>query len=227
MVSSGVVNLKELYDFVRKQKRPLDWRALVVDGSEKLSNTYVKCCKAALTQTPKVRGIYLWGFYTHSGFWVNVYLGKSGLRKTANLRGRLFKELTAERSCIWREAFPNKEALLTVAEYTANRRMWPQYKKQWEGSLRKAGSTHIYWVDISHLKEDDVEPIERDLIEAMNPTGNRKRNLPPSQTLRDESIQIFQAFRNTIDLPANRKSRFELGYHREFWRWVGETEPKP
>jgi hypothetical protein len=226
MPPGGVATLSPLYNFVRKHSR--EWRALVLDGSEQLGNDYVECCKVLLREVPSAaRGVYLWGFYNHSGFWVNVYLGKSGLKKTANLHGRLFKELTQERASIWREVFPGKRELLDFAEPAHTPRMWPKNKKEWVRFLRKAGSTHIYWADISYLSEDDVEPIEKDLIEAMNPTGNRKRNSPPSQTRRDEAIAIFRVFREMIDRRENRESGFPLKYHKEFWKWVGETAPEP
>jgi hypothetical protein len=225
MLQCGVVSLEPLYEFVRKHSR--SWRALVVDGSDDLGKSYVSLCRERLCGVSKGRGFCLWGFYNHRGFWTNVYIGKAGLRKTANLYERLFKELTAERACIWREVFSNKHALIEFAKPAHTPKMWPQNKKQWERNLRKAGSTHIFWVDVSHLAEDHIEPIEKDLIEAMNPTGNRKRNQPPSGTLRDETTEVFRALRKMIDLRANRAGRFRLQYHNEFWRWVGETETEP
>lgn len=58
----------------------------------------------------------------------------------------------------------------------------------------------------------------------MNPTGNRRRRTPPP-TLRKETDEVFDILREMIHDSANRKSRFHLKYHNEFWKWLGEAEP--
>jgi len=122
------------------------------------------------------------GFLQPQRFWVNVYIGKAGLRKTASLQDRLYKELTAERACIWREAFSSKDKLLEVGERT-HPNMWGKYRKHWERALRKAGSTHIFWVATPDVPEENVEFVENDLIEAMNPTGNSRRRTHPGHSI--------------------------------------------
>jgi len=162
-----------------------------------------------------MRGLYLWGFYNRNGFWTNIYIGKAGLKKTASLQNRIYKELTAERACIWREVL-NTEQLEKICK-EIHPRMWPKNLPKWRNACEKAGSTHIAWVALPKHKEASIEPIENDLIEAMNPTGNRKRTQPPEH-FRDDTKRVFGHFREIINANANRKTRFPLDFHRDFWK---------
>jgi|HubBroStandDraft_6_1064221.scaffolds.fasta_scaffold00205_47 hypothetical protein len=228
----GVVCLGILYDLVREivannpdTKNQLD--AYRVNGSSPHSKDYRKKCRDVLSASdvPNEQGFYLWGFYNRSGFWINVYCGKAGKGKTADLRDRLYKELTAENASIWREVNPDNARVLSIGEQI-HPTMWYKYKTHWERALNKAGSTHIFWVATpeSELKPENVESVENDLIEAMNPTGNRQRRLPAAR-LQQDAGKIFGAFREMIHLENNRSSKFHLKYHDEFWKWVGRTEP--
>jgi hypothetical protein len=100
----------------------------------------------------------------------------------------------------------------------------PKYPVEVQRALRKAGSTHIFWVATPYLSEKNIKLVEKDLIEAMNPTGNRARN-KPLPTLQQQAGEIFETFRVMIHHEKNRNTQFDLDYHDEFWRWVGESEP--
>jgi hypothetical protein len=228
----GVVHLEPLYDFVREfvarnpdpKKQMEGYR---VDRSNDDSRNYCEKCKQVLADSnvPNEQGFYLWGFYNRSRFWINVYCGKAGRGKTAHLRDRLYKELTAENACVWREVNPDDARVLSIGEHI-HRTMWHDVKPKWERALHKAGSTHIFWVAMpeSELNLHNIEPVENDLIEAMNPTGNRQRRRP-SATLQSEAGTIFKAFREMIHLEKNRSTALHLDYHDKFWSRVGKTEP--
>jgi hypothetical protein len=231
-MEQGVVFLESLYqEFVRKYAADLE--AYRIDGSSSLGNRYSKKCNELMTDA-KVphdqQGFYLWGFYNPKRFWINVYLGKAGkgigAGRTDTLKIRLYKELTAERACVWREGNSSNARSLEIGK-EIHPTMWPKYKSHWVRALRKAGSTHIFWVakpELKDLVKEDVELIESDLVEAMNPTGNRMRRLP-SLTRRKEAEAVFSTFREMIHRDEYRKTSFPLRYHKEFWKWVGESQP--
>ena len=221
MLEHNIISLKELYRFVQNHRS--EENALNISGRNPIGNKYCTCCKECVSDVPEQRGLYLWGFYNEAGFWVNVYIGLADFRKTARLKERLYKELTAERASIWRAVYPSKNDLLAAGART-HPRMWPKYRIHWERALRKAGSTHILWVATPHLAPSGLESVESDIIEAMNPTGNRRRRMPPAN-FRKEAAEILDIFRETIHETINRKSGFHLKYHDEFWKWVGEAEP--
>jgi hypothetical protein len=230
-MSAGIVYLAPLYKWVRNFTRqhpykPDDPDTIApyrVDRSNKPSREYLKVCIEVLDKVPNNQGFYLWGFYNSNRFWVNVYLGKAIVGKTAHLRDRLYKELTAENASIWREVNKDNVAVLAIGQ-KIHPVMWPTYKAQWQRALRKAGSTHIFWVAASDLPAAHIDLIESDLIEAMNPTGNRQRKVP-SAKLQREAGEILKTFRELVHLEENRKTKFSLKYHKDFWKWVGKTEP--
>jgi hypothetical protein len=226
-MQSGMVRLEPIYEFVRQyaQQHPNDYGAYQINGKIKSGRDYLEKCDTALLEVPNEQGFYLWGFYNNSKFWINVYLGKAGKGKTAHLRDRLYKELTAERASLWREVNLNDAKLLSIGQ-KVHPTMWDKYKPHWERALHKAGSTHIFWVSApkSELDPQNIEAVENDLIEAMNPTGNRQRRMP-SATLQQDAGKIFGAFRAMIHLEQNRKTQLELTYHKDFWKWVGTIKP--
>lgn len=226
---NGVVSLKPLYDFVREFEeqnhydaaKPDTIAAYRIERASGEGEKYRKRCSGVLEGVPDKRGFYLWGFYNSRKFWVNVYFGKSDEGKTAHLKERLYKELTAERAAIWREVNPDNAQVLAIGE-KVHPKMWHKYEPHWKRALGKAGSTHIFWVAPPDLSPRSVDPIENDLIEALNPTGNRQRRTP-SPTLQDRAGEILNKFRQMVH--ANRESQFPLEYHKNFWKLAGQAEP--
>jgi hypothetical protein len=222
MYKYDTVKLSALYDFARKH-RDNEQKALDISGSSSLGKEYCQKAKRIVSGVSEKSGVYLWGFYNSRRFWVNVYIGKEDLRKTANLKDRLYKELTAERACVWREVLNKQE--LHDAGKKIHPTMWYKYRNHWERALRKAGSTHVFWVATPDLRQGELEFVEDDLIEAMNPTGNRRRRSPP-RTFHRQTGEVFEIFRKMIHSEENRNSQFPLKYHNEFWKWLGESDAK-
>jgi hypothetical protein len=230
-MEGGMAQLGPLYEWVREFARkhtydrdnPDTIAAYRVNGSTPSGKAYCRECDKVLDQVPNEQGFYLWGFYNPRKFWINVYCGQADKLKTAHLRDRLYKELTAERACIWREVNPDDNQVLAIGAQV-HPTMWIKYKPHWERALRKAGSTHIFWVATSGLSPEDVDHIESDLIEAMNPTGNRQRRTP-NAAIQQQAGEVLRMFRDMIHREENRKTKFELHYHKHFWKWVGYTKP--
>jgi len=214
---SGLLILNELYRFVREHRTEAA-RAMQINGSSPLGDQYSEICDKIVATVPITRGLYLWGFYNRNGFWTNIYIGKASLKKTASLRNRLRKELTSERACIWREVLSTEELEKTCEEI--HPKMWPKYTHHWHRAFEKRGTTHIAWIALPETNEAKIEPIENDLIEAMNPTGNRKRTQPPEH-FRDDTKLVFGLFREVINAKAHRATRFPLEFHRRFWKQLG------
>jgi hypothetical protein len=210
----GIVSLKPLYDFARKY--PHNEAAIKVDRTTTLGNEYRRKCAALIESVPREQGLYLWGFYNANGFWTNIYVGKTERGTSSNLYTRLYKELTAERACIWREVYTYKQL-----RQICNRIHPPQTRKAnlraWDRHVEKAGATHIFWIALPSKDSAELKAIEKDLIESMNPTGNRQRATPPEH-LREDTKQAFGFLREMIHRDENRRSRFRLDLHKNFWK---------
>ncbi|MFA6436608.1 MAG: hypothetical protein WCW30_05770 [Candidatus Gracilibacteria bacterium] len=96
-MNSGIINLEKIYNFVTSDKNE---EALHCNSS--LGRLFGKICSEIANKIPKEKGFYLWGNYDSRKFWQNIYLGKAGFGKTANLRSRILEELKDERCCFWR-----------------------------------------------------------------------------------------------------------------------------
>jgi hypothetical protein len=126
----------------------------------------------------------------------------------------LNEELGDERAFAWR-AFCSKADVIKLD---------PHYPTEVQRAINKAGSTHIFWVATPDLLGENIETIENDLIETMNPTGNRQRRTPVAQ-FRPDATRILNAFRKMIHREENRNSQYPLDYHKQFWKWVGQADP--
>ena len=195
-MQSGVVVLHDLLKFVRSNWKHHDAMNLMSPASK----PYRRLCKEIAEEIPASQGFYLWGYYEKNGLWRNIYLGKAGLGKTANLKGRILEELKDERCCFWSDVYSEAKLLELGPEVHSNRTQWYKtIKKQWQRSLREAGTTHIVWARTPHLSNDDVKRIEADLIEAMNPEANRQRTTPPpEQVLQEDTAEVFRLFRKRV-----------------------------
>jgi hypothetical protein len=213
----GIVNLKPLYGFVRKNRGNID--AMLVNRATRLGNEYRAICERVIKDVQREAGIYLWGFYNKWGFWTNIYVGMAEKKITASLFSRLYKELTAERACVWREVY-RPEELRRICRKIHPRRLRSMNLRAWDRSLEKAGTTHIVWMALPDKLSSDIKAIEKDIIEAMNPTGNRRRSMPP-QHLREDTKEIFGRLRAVIHQEENRSGRFQLDFHKDYWKNLG------
>jgi hypothetical protein len=195
-----IIALKPLYYFIHRASLEKDLLSALSDKRE-----YVEICKDLVDPIDQCQGFYLWGRYDKKGLWTNIYLGKAGFGKTAYLRSRIFKELTAERMSFWITRYPEKELLDAVPHL--HPKMWITYSKHTRRAFLKAGTTHIAWVPTAHLSNEDVLRVEADLIEAMNPKANQVRPAPPPY-LQADTRNIFEQFRTSIH--EGRSERYEL-----------------
>jgi hypothetical protein len=189
-LSSGIVSLQRLYDYVKSNPDPkgLELRSPV-------RRRYRSLAADICRQIEPVQGFYLWGRYESNRLWRNVYLGKAGFGKTAHLRARILEELKDESACIWCESF--SEETLRKAGKRNHPRMWHKYQFHMTRALKKAGITHIVWVGVPGLPNPDVQNIESDLIETFNPRANVSRPVPPV-TLQERTKEIIGEFRSLI-----------------------------
>lgn len=186
-MQSGIISLQNIYtfiDLVGDYKRTLPNTSL-------LGRSFAKLCAEITKNVPTEKGFYLWGNYNSKKFWTNIYLGKAGFGKTANLRNRILEELKDERCCFWRTKH-TEEALLLLCENE-----YPKYYRETKRSLRKANTTHIAYVPHPEINEDDGERVESDLIESLNPISNKKRPVPPA-FLNKDTAKIFHQLREQI-----------------------------
>ena len=194
-MESGVAPLDELYAFVRSNRNHHEAMNLMLAESR----PYRELCRKITKEIPECQGFYLWGFYEKNGLWRNVYLGKAGLGKTANLRGRILEELKDERCCIWREVYSETEVFGLGPRVHSSKAQWYKtIRTQWQRALRKAGTTHIVWVRTPQLSNPDVKRIEADLIEALNPQANLQRPAPPRQVLQEDTAEVFRLLRRQV-----------------------------
>jgi hypothetical protein len=192
-----IVSLKELYGFVAKHKGNHD--AVRLERTE-LGKIYCRFCDKITDSIDESQGFYLWGAYDTKGYWQNIYLGKAGYGDKWNLKKRIREELKDERCCIWRYAYTEDE-LMAIRDKIHQ----GKYSSDWKRAMRKEGTTHIAWVPAPKIASENVERVEADLIEALNPIANRRRPTPPIG-LQFETAQIFKLFR--LSIHAARESKF-------------------
>lgn len=187
---SGILLLQLLYKFLKLNHDKIGLYGKSLEGRA-YGVEVVKICQDIVA----TQGFYLWGRYERNGLWRNIYLGKAGFGRTAHLRARIQEELKDERACIW-HAFVSVHAMEAAGERNYPR-MWHQYKKHTHRALKKAGATHIVWVADPHLANSQVQNIESDLIETLNPYANMLRPVPPV-TLQQHTKTIIGEFRELI-----------------------------
>jgi hypothetical protein len=193
-------SLRPLYDFVAKHR--LEERPLRKERTP-ISKEYGQLCREITRAIDSAPGFYLWGSYDPKRYWRSTYLGKAGFGKTTNLRARIFEELKDERWFIWRHVH-SKERVLEMSDA-----IFPLRKHHvfCERAMLKAGATHIIWVPVRSIPNEEITRVETDLIEALSPQVNIRRSTPPN-TVQYAATEIFQAFRRTIH--ASRKTAFTV-----------------
>lgn len=194
ITKSGIIELKELYDFVEND---VDGEAL--DANSRKGREFSKVVTNLTNSIPEIGGFYIWGSYLTNGLWRNIYIGKAGFNKTASLQNRIKKELNAERQFFWKIKLTNDQIINKCKDNYP--KMAHKYEWHWERSFEKFNSTHIIWVSINDSDknefEKDILMIESDLIETMNPTANRSRPKPYGN-LQENTIEIIKKIKELI-----------------------------
>jgi hypothetical protein len=186
-VESGIVSLRPLYEHVRTA-RSLE----ALDGRSAAARRYSQAVGLVVAAIPASQGFYLWGRYESNRLWRNIYLGKAGFGKTAQLRARIGEELRDERNFLYR-CILTEEVLLT-----SHRAIYgDRYLSGWRRVMQKVGTSHIVWATDPLLSNDEVRTIESDLIETLNPMANMQRPIPP-ESLQQHTHDIVAAFRTAI-----------------------------
>jgi len=190
-MDNDIVHLKPLYDFVEKHLG--DPSSL--DGRSRIGRQYGTVCAECVGAVCAGQGFYLWGYFEENGLWRNVYLGKAGKGRTANLRSRILEELKDERWFVWRSF--RSEQYLKGRSKEIYPNMWHEYEATVERAFLKRNAKYIAWVAGPNLGNEDILRVEADLIEALNPSANIRRPAPPS-SLQDDSKRVFGMLRESI-----------------------------
>lgn len=202
-MKSGIVDLKILYKIAKRDKE-----GLALHASSDNGKNYGTEVTALCETIPMVQGFYLFGKYIKKVLWQSIYFGKAGTGKTTNLRARIREELSDERAFIWKgkhtglEDEDNKDILAIIAKHypQAKDPKKSRYETETKRAVRKEGTTHIVWVSMPDLNDDEeIKIIEADLIETLNPRANRQRNPRPATSLLDDTIEIIKKMKILIN----------------------------
>jgi len=210
-MESGIVDLNTLYIIAKKDKE-----GLALDGGSFDGKKYGAEVKALCETIPTVQGFYLFGKYIKMVLWQSIYIGKAGTGKTTNLQARIREELSDERAFMWKGKHTglkeDDDILAIIAKHypQANDPRKSRYEPETIRAVRKAGATHIIWVSRPDLKDDkekEIEVIEADLIETLNPRENKQRNPKDGNKLLGDIIEIIKAMKIQINnnRPAQKK----------------------
>jgi hypothetical protein len=189
-METGCIQLSELYSYVKN-----DPKGHALHGNSKEGRKFGRLAKGIVGSIKNEHGFYLWGKYEANGLWRHIYLGKAGYGKTASLQARILEELKDEKAFLWRNTI-DEETLLAIGKKHYPK-MWYSYEKHWKRAFRKVGSTHIIWVTTPDLNNKDVEMVESDLIETINPIANYQRPTPKSE-LQDYTVKVIKSFKHHI-----------------------------
>jgi len=192
---SASVSLQPLLEFASR-----DRQCLAMHGKSAAGRNFGRLVTKLVDGITPDQGFYLWGYFESSGLWRSVYIGKSGTGKVASLRARISEELRDERAFIWVGKHTGHDA-------AACKRMWQQYYPSMitssapdnhiERALRKAGTTHIIWAQVSNLQHEDVLQVEAELIEIMNPAANVHRPTPKPHLI-GITLQVIESFEHKV-----------------------------
>jgi hypothetical protein len=171
----GVVDLKQLRDFLKdKNEKDLDLLCGFQKSNEFGKNAFGKKVSEIVTGIPDEPGVYLWVKYDETKKTSEpVYIGMTRKKKTS-LKKRIREELVDERIFLWLDLWTQDQALKCENTYYKGK-----YKKNWERSFAKAGTTHIIWFSSSmmlypeKIKSKNIENIEAILIVELDPSANQ------------------------------------------------------
>lgn len=191
-IHSGTIDLSELLHFAAQ-----DVAGVALQGKSKEGREYGKLVIRATESIAQSQGFYIWGKYENR-FWHSIYLGKAGFGKTASLQARIIEELKDERLCVWCGNHTGMDESQVRAIWHGTYSPSPEHRagiNHAKRAVRKQGTTHIIWVATSAIDNADVNKIEADLIEMLNPSGNIRRPVPCAtlQATTVEAIRMFKA----------------------------------
>lgn len=189
-MNSGIISLKCLYNFAFHHP---DGNAL--NGRAGAGRQYGREVSILTEPIPEKQGFYSWGKYESQGSWKNIYLGKAHFGTTTNLRARIREELKDERCFVWACLLPKGQIFDLGAEYYAEQ--WPNYVSGWYRALRKKGTSHIAWVAAPKLNKIQLNTVESDLIETLNPSANIDRPTPLSDQ-QSVTLEVINELRHEI-----------------------------
>jgi hypothetical protein len=185
--SHGMISLRDIASFVQKHREDED----ALSFKTALGKEYARLCDSLTSAIDDAPGFYLWGRYDRK-YWHSIYLGKAGFGKAAGLKRRINEELKDELCCFWLTV-RTPEQLHAIRD-----RIYPgRYESHWKRAIEKKGATHIAWVPAPHLADQDIKPVEADLIEALDPKANIHRPIPPS-SVQKEATRVFEQFRLAV-----------------------------
>lgn len=189
-MASGIIDLTKMYELNNTSKQ------FEILNTKSEAGKKFKKIKAEITAgISEKSGFYLWGHFNKDRFWTNIYLGKAGTGKVTSLKYRIADELGEERAFIIRGNMTKE-----LDDFCRNifPKKWDEsYKKVYERALRKNTANYIVWAEFNTNGNENIEEVENDLIETINPEANRKRVTPPTN-LRNETIRILKEFRHQI-----------------------------
>ena len=188
--SHGMISLRDIASFVQEHKEEED----ALNPRTPLGREFHRLCDSLTSAIDAAPGFYLWGYYDKRKYWHSIYLGMAGFGKHARLRRRILDELKEEKCCFWLTVrTPDQLQAIREKFYPG----MPKYESRWKSAMRKEGATHIVWVPAPHLADQDIRPVEADLIEALDPKANIKRPIPPS-SVQKEATRVFEQFRLAV-----------------------------
>lgn len=201
---SQVISLKELYKFAKT-----DHSLIGMNGSSGTGKAYARMVKDLTKNISDEAGFYIWGNFNKRNYWISIYIGQTGINKTAGLRGRILKELNSERALIWQYYHDTALMEQKCKEFYSNK--YATYIKQWERAYRRSGTTYVITIPTQLTDNRQIENVESDLIETMNPSANRKRPKPNTEEFLDESIRVLRSFKEEINkIRKTNKNIFRL-----------------
>jgi hypothetical protein len=192
-MNSGIINLAPLYEYLKKEKYSKE----ILNGKSEIGRGYSKEATILCESIATKPGIYLWGYYDKKKFWTNQYVGQASGKTNGTLKERLLKELKVERLFLW----GNREDYDDVHKFACNHYSnQTKVKMHFDRACLKKGSTFILWYALDQvLKKKILDQLEADLIETLNPVGNKMRPTP-NLGMHDiaDTAKIIASFRDLI-----------------------------
>jgi hypothetical protein len=165
-MNSGVIPFSRLFDYIKKHR---DVPRKTESEFEEFKKLYLSLVK----DVGDVPGWYAW-VRMGEGHPKVIYIGQSQVRKTASLRARLKEEFLDEFIALWATIWDPEEVIEVL-----NKKYDGKYASNIRRSARKAGSTHIVWFGREGLSDAELDGVEHDLIQKMNPPANRQHRQKP------------------------------------------------
>ena len=189
-MASGIIELNKLYELNRKSRQ-----FEILNTKSEAGKVFKKIKSEITSGVPEKPGFYLWGQFNKDRFWTNIYLGKAGAGKITSLKYRIMDELGEERAFVIQGKMTDE--LDNVCRQIFPSKWDESYKRVYKRAVRKHKANYIAWTEFNTTGNENIEEIENDLIETINPEANIKRVTPPTH-LRDETNRILKELRHQI-----------------------------